>query len=156
MKQNIPFKNPRKFFILILGIVALSSCGDKMKNNKDLRQAFEFHQEAVKVRQTAKEKMAQLQAIQDSLFLATHGEDLQTISRSLNAWDEQLVEVPGFEEEHDHSDHDHSDHDHSDHDHHHHHHDEAPELTPEQHLGVQQHLLNEIKAIVERIDNLKE
>ncbi len=146
-------KRTSHFFFLILGVVSLSSCGDNMKNNKDLQQAFQFHKEAVKVRQAAKEKMTLLQANEDSLFLATYGEDLQIISRSLNAWDEQLVEVPGFEEEHDHSDHDHSDHDHSGHDHHH---DEAPELTPEQHLGVQQHLLKEIKAIVERIENLKE
>ncbi len=134
----------------MLGIIALSSaCGDKQMN-KDLQQAFELHKEAIKIRQMAQDQMAKLQANKDSLFVETYTKDLQSISSSLEAWDEQLVEVPGFEEEHDHSDHDHSDHDH------HHHHDEQQELTPKQHLEVQQHLLEEIQAIAEKVNNIKE
>ena len=135
----------------MLGIIALlTACGDKAKTNKDLQQAFEFHLEALEVRQTIKGQMAQLMANTDSLFVATHKGALDSLNGALESWDEQLVEVPGFEEEHDHSHHDHSDHDHSDHDHHHHDHAQQ-ELTPKQHLEVQQHLLEEIKAIAEKV-----
>ncbi|WP_422080141.1 hypothetical protein [Ulvibacterium sp.] len=142
----------RKLRILILGILALSfACGDKKQKGEDLQQAFELHQEAIEIRQMTQDQVAHLKANTDSLFVKMYTKDLQSISRSLEAWDEQLVEVPGFEEEHDHSGHDHSGHDHD-----HHHHDAHPELTPKQHLEVQQHLLEEIKAIAIKIDNIKE
>ncbi len=140
-----------KLLVLTLGlIVLLSACGDKKQHDEDLQQAFELHKEAIKVRQMAQDQMAQLNANNDSLFVATYTKDLQSISGLLETWDGQLVEVPGFEEEHDHSDHDHSDHDH------HHHHDGQQELTPKQHLEIQRHLLEEIQVIAERISNIKE
>ncbi len=140
-----------QLLMLMLGITALlSACGDTKQKNEDLQQAFELHTEAVKIRQMTEDQMTQLQANKDSLFVATYTKDLQSISQSLEAWDEQLVEVPGFEHDHDHSDHDHSDHDH------HHHHDEQQDLTPKQHLEVQQHLLQEIQAIAEKINTIKE
>ncbi|WP_299537191.1 hypothetical protein [Ulvibacterium sp.] len=139
-----------KLLVLFLGILALSTaCGDKKQANEDLQQAFELHKEAVKIRQMMQDQMTQLKANMDSLFVETHSKDLNSISSALEAWDEQLVEVPGFEEEHDHSGHDH-DHDHD------HHHDNHPELTPKQHLEVQQHLLEEIKEIAVKIDDIKE
>ena len=151
MIQRKRLIRPCKLLVLMLGIITLSSaCGDKKQTDADLQQAFEFHKEAIKIRQMTQDQMVQLQANKDSLFVAAFANDLQSISRSLETWDEQLVEVPGFEEEHDHSGHDHSDHDH------HHHHDEQQELTPKQHLEVQQHLLEEIQAIAEKINNIKE
>ncbi|WP_425237089.1 hypothetical protein [Ulvibacterium sp.] len=130
----------------MFGILALSSaCGDKKQMNEDLQRAFELHKEAMEIRHMTQDQIAQLKANTDSLFVKTYTKDLQSISHSLDAWDEQLVEVPGFEEEHDHSGHNHE-----------HHHDEHPELTPKQHLEVQQHLLEEIKAIAIKIDNIKE
>ena len=95
------------------------------------------------IRNQTADQLAKLTANEDSLFVKAYKKDLDSISRSLKAWDEQLVEVPGFEEEHDHSGHDH-------------HHDEQPELTPEQHLEVQQYLLQEIRAIEKSINQIKE
>nr|WP_298998809.1 hypothetical protein [uncultured Allomuricauda sp.] len=139
--------------ILVLGITALiSACGDSKEKNENLQQAFKFHEEAIKFRQTAEDQISKLKADTDSLFVATYSNDLKSISSALEAWDEQLIEVPGFEEEHDHSHHDHSGHDH---DHHHHNHSQQ-ELTPEQHLEVQQHLLQEIKGLVEKINSIKQ
>ena len=124
------------------------ACGGKKEPNEDLQQAFKLHQEAVNIHNQAGEQLAKLMANGDSLFIQANQKDLDSISRSLKAWNEQLVEVPGFEEAHDHSGHDHSGHDH--------HHAKQPELTPQQHLQVQQHLLQEIRAIEKRIDQIKE
>ncbi|BFP40559.1 hypothetical protein FGF1_14040 [Flavobacteriaceae bacterium GF1] len=150
MIQRKRLIRPRKLLIPILGILALSlSCSDKKQTNEDLQQAFELHEKAIKIRQMAQDQMDQLQANKDSLFVEAYAKDLRSLSSSLEAWDGQVVEVPGFEEEHDHSDHDHSDHDH-------HHHGEQQELTPKQHLEVQQHLLDEIQAIAEKINTINE
>ncbi|MEM6895428.1 MAG: hypothetical protein AAF554_17155 [Bacteroidota bacterium] len=127
-------------------ISLLSGCGEK-KKDENLIQAFKFHEEAIQVRQTAKDEMAKLEAITDSVFVATYSDELNSINSALEEWDEQLIEVPGFEEEHDHSHHDH------DHDHEHNHSEQ--ELTPKQHLEVQQHLLDEIKSIAEKINTIK-
>ena len=146
------FANQCKTLIPILGIIfLLTACGDKKQTNEDLQQAFELHKEAIKIRKMMDDQMAQLKSNKDSLFVETYTKDLNSISLSLGTWDEQLVEVPGFEEEHNHSDHDH--HDHSGHDHHHGEHQQ--ELTPKQHLEVQQHLLQDIKAIAEKIGSIK-
>lgn len=132
-----------------LGLIALAvACGGKKEPNEDLQQAFKLHQEAVNIHNQADQQLAELMTNGDSLFIEANQKDLDSISRSLKAWNEQLVEVPGFEEAHDHSGHDHSGHDH--------HHDKQPELTPQQHLQVQQHLLQEIRAIEKRINQIKE
>ena len=153
MIQKHRFTKPLQIFVLLFSIIALTSaCGDKEKD-KDLVQAFKFHEEAIAVRQTVADQIEKLKANTDSLFVATYSNELKTISSALEEWDEQLVEVPGFEEEHDHSHHDHSGHDH-DHDHDHNHSEQ--ELTPQQHLEVQQHLLQEIKGLAEKVGGIKE
>lgn len=135
-------------------MVLLLACGGNEKPHKDLQQAFELHEEAMKIRNQTGDELAKLTTIEDSLFVATYKTDFESIASSLKEWDDQLVEVPGFEhaDGHDHSGHDHSGHDHSGHDHGH---GEQQELTPEQHLEVQQHLLQEIKAMAEKVDQIK-
>jgi len=165
MILNISFFESCNLFALItLGMMTLVvACGDSKKTNEDLQQAFELHQEAVKIRQITDKQMDELKANEDSLLVSTYQADLDYISRSLEEWDEQLVEVPGFEHEHDHSDHDHAGHIHAGHIHtgqelnheHDHSHGEQTNLTPEQHLQVQRHLLNEIKAIAEEVNQIK-
>jgi len=140
-----------KLFIPILVIaILLSACGDKKETSEDLRQAFELHLEAIKTRQLTKEKLARLKAHTDTVFVKTYGQHLDSLDQLLEAWDENLIEVPGFEEEHDHDHHDH-DHDHD----HHHHHNAQQDLTPKQHLEVQRHLLEEIKGISKKIDAIQ-
>lgn len=170
MIQSTSFLRPWQRLVLVLGIVALSSACAEKKADEDLQKAFQLHEEAMEMRQKAQEQLDQLKANKDSLFLATHAETLESFESSLEEWDEQVVEVPGFEHAHDHAGHDHSDHDHSEHDHgdhaehdhsdhdhsshDHHNHGSEPELTPKQHLEVQQYLLDEINAIAERISAL--
>lgn len=152
-KDKSPSMNTYKLLLPIIGIITLlSACGDKKQTNPDLQQAFEIHGEALKIYNSARDQIAVLKANTDSIFVATYANDLNAISNSLEEWDEQLVEVPGFDHDHDHAEHDHADHDHSDHDHDH---DEHQELTPEQHLAVQQQLLEEIKTIAEKINTIK-
>ena len=144
-----------KFFITLLGILLLSlSCSDKKKNDEDLNSAFQLHKEAIKVRQNVQDLITQLNSNQDSVFLEKNGASIKAIDLALAEWDKQLIEVPGFDEEHDHSHHDHSGHDHDhDHDHDHGH---QPELTSKQHLEVQQQLLVNIKKLEEKIKAIKE
>ncbi|NQZ45513.1 MAG: hypothetical protein HRT65_14500 [Flavobacteriaceae bacterium] len=153
MKQLKRLPKRIKILIPMIGMVLLwSSCGDKKASNENLQKAFEIHNEALGIQKSALDQMAKLRANKDSLFLDTYSNELNTISSSLEAWNEQLVEVPGFDD-HDHSHHDHSDHDH---DHDEHQQNGHQELTPEQHLEVQQQLLVEIRAIAEKIEKIKE
>lgn len=131
---------------IIIGIITLLiGCNNNKKSHSDLQKAFEFHQEAIKIRQITDKDMSLLNGNKDSSFIKTYKRDLDSISILLNSWDEVLIEVPGFDEDHDHSGHDH------DHDH-----DKLPELTAEQHLEVQQHLLKEIRRIAEKVNNIKD
>ena len=146
MIQKIDFSNRCQQLIFTFGLIVLSvACGNQKKTNEDLQQAFKLHQEAMNVRDQTVDQLAKLTANEDSLFVKTYKKDLDSISRALEAWDEQLVEVPGFEDDHDHSGHDH------DHDH-----DEQPDMTPEQHLEVQQYMLQQIRAIEKSINQIKE
>lgn len=142
----IEIKNFFAYAILISLVSLVTACSDKKEKDEDLVEAFRIHQEAIKIRQSTQEQIEKLTTLTDSAFIATHGNSLDSISESLSQWDEQLVEVPGFEEEHHH--HDHAGHDH-DHDH-----SEGPDLTPQQHLEVQQYLLEDIKIIAEKVDQI--
>lgn len=144
MRQRIDITNcSKQLFFMVLLVTSMVACGDK-KQHEDLQQAFKLHQDAINIREQIADQITKLVTNQDSLFAATYKTDLDAISLSLKTWDEQLVEVPGFEEEHDHSGHDH-----------HHHHTET-ELTPGQHLELQQHLLQEIQTIEARIKEIAE
>lgn len=141
MRQKQGFINLCKILVLLLGIITIVvACDEKKKPNEDLQQAFRLHKKAVKIRQMADDQLDQLKANKDSLFIKAYKKDLEAIVSSLEVWDKQLIEVPGFE------------HDHAGHDHHHH---EQQELTPKQHLEAQQHLLKEIQGIAEKIDEIK-
>ncbi len=144
-----------KLLITLLGLMVLSlSCSDKKKNDEDLNSAFQLHKEAIKVRQSVQDLITQLNSNQDSVFLQKNTASMKAIDLALAEWDGQLIEVPGFDEEHDHGHHDHSGHDH-DHDHDHSH-GQEPELTSKQHLEVQQQLLNDIKMLAEKLESIKE
>ena len=148
MQQRTLSTGPLKVITVLLCLsIFVLSCSDKKKTDEDLKRAFQLHKEAIKVRQTVQNLITQLNSNQDSVFLAENATSINAIDLSLAEWDEQLIEVPGFEEEHHH--HDHADHDH-DHDHGH-----QPELTSKQHLEVQQQLLDNIKMIAGKIRALQ-
>ncbi len=119
------------------------SCGGSEKPSEELTQAFKLHEEAVSIRNQVADQIAKLEGSTDSLFVEANKSNLDSFRISLNVWNEQLVEVPGFEAAHEHEGH-------------HHDHDEPLDLTPKQHLEVQQHLLSEIKALAESVNQIEQ
>ena len=142
-----------KVFILSIGmLLVLLSCGEA-KKSPELEEAFKIHNEALAIRSEMSKKLSELQANKDSIFVQTHAATLSAIGTSLEEWDEQVVEHEHDHSGHDHSEQDLSDHNHSEHDHNHDHHEQ--ELTPKQHLEVQQQLLEDITAIAEKIEGIQ-
>ncbi len=147
-----------KLVLIALFAALLAGCNSGEKVDEDLQTAFKIHEEAVEVRKKIADQINTFKENTDSLFVESYKSDLDSIRLLLEAWDDQLVEVPGFDHEHDHSDHD-DEHDHSGHDHDHDHdhdHENTPELSPEQHLEVQKHLLSQIKLIAEYVSQLEQ
>jgi len=155
---NLTYPNGKEILISLALIFIFFACGES-KQDESLIKAFELHNESMEVRKSTEEKISVLLANQDSAFTAKHSATLDSLNSALAAWDEQVIEVPGFEHSHNDHHHDHSghEHDHEGHDHDHSHsHGDEPDLTPKQHLDVQQHLLDEIKALEKAIGDIKE
>ena len=100
-----------------------------------LEEAFGLHQEAIAVNKAIREKLQSVEA-NDSL--------MNNIRKRLQTWEENLVEVPGFEHDHDHS-----------HGGHHHHHDHGNELevTPADMKIIQQEFLDSIQVIKQEVES---
>ncbi|WP_209329352.1 hypothetical protein [Lunatimonas salinarum] len=111
--------------ILIWLLYLLVGCNDTTQE-KQLQEAYSFHEKSLAIR----EKLENLLKSAEHLAPTQYDE----LRAFLEEWDNSFVEVPGFEHTHDH--------DHQGHDHHHAH--KAPELTPQQHLQLQQHLYGEL------------
>lgn len=130
-------------FLMLVGLITLMcACGGSEKKDERLQKAYELHLESVGLREEAGKHLEEMINSTDSGFLNSPHPELDSATHSLKEWDEQLVEVPGFEEEEHEG-------------HHHHHHGEQQQLTPEQHLEVQQQLLSEIKQIASDIDQIQ-
>jgi hypothetical protein len=69
-------------------------------------------------------------------------DSVKLISRTLEHWQADIVEVPGNDDSHDHQGHNHS-------------HERLPEVTEEQMLGIQKELDERLRAIGKRITSLK-
>ena len=134
----------KRILTTLLLLAIIMACSHDKKPDENLQQAFKIHEDAVGLRNQIADKLENLNSIEDSLFVAAYKKNLDSINGALETWDEQLVEVPGFEESHDHEGHDH------------HHHDEQSDMTSEQHLQVQQHLFQEIQTIEKSINQVKE
>lgn len=153
MKINDNIWKTQKLVILATGILmAASACDEPQKQEHDekLKEAFDVHTESVEIRSNVAEQIATIKQNQDSLFVANHQTQLDSLYSLVETWDDQLVEVPGYEHAHDHAGHDHS------HDHHHHGHDhvENLNLTSAEHLEIQQHLKQEITSLKEAFSEI--
>ncbi len=116
---------------LLFGLFVLTNCSQvDPEAQKMLKEANDIHNEAVKVENALKEKMADFESIQTNLAAKVEAvadsaaaapiqaviKELSSIKDAYGLWSESVVEVPGQEHNHDHGhDHDH-DHDHA-HDH---------------------------------------
>lgn len=101
--------------------------------------------EAARWHESALVKRAALGYTLDSLGQAglAPQDSLARWRQALNAWDESLVEVPGYE---------HADHDH--HSHNHHAHQPQAELSPEDALAVQRELHTQLLQLEARVTRI--
>ena len=143
--SNRKFKMNRSWLLMVPLLIFAASCGTNKKVDEDLQKAYELHEKSVGIRSRVDVKIHSLFDRGDSIAVIGKVHLLDSIKSALSTWDEQMIEVPGFEDEHDHSGHDHTGHDHN---------HSKVELTPVQHLEVQQHLLEEIQAIANKLDKL--
>lgn len=127
---------------IVLGIVASTLwCGCQSSEPSDtLKQAHEAHQEAMAIYAQSRKLLDSLKAAQpdNEVLLAR----LDSVSKTLTVWEENLWEVPGFEHSHDH-----------DHEGHAHHHTSAPSMTDASMLEYQ---LEAKKAIEEVHGSLRQ
>lgn len=140
---NLKLKNSLYVIAFLWMTYALLACTGEEEKSEELEKAFELHLESLEIRKNVTEKLSKLTTDADSVFMEKNKIQLDSIQAALKDWDELFIEVPGFE------------HDHEGHDHHHHHdHNSGPQLTPTEHLDLQQYLLTEIKRILESINKL--
>lgn len=119
----------------VFTLILFVSCSGHSKPDPQLEEAFRIHKEALQVEKEARDLLEKLPEDSDAK---------SKIEARLRSWDENLIEVPGFE--HDHS-HDHHGHDHS--------HGSDVELAPEDMLAVQKVLLDSVTTIREDLQSLQ-
>ena len=130
--QQLPILILKPYWFGLISIVIFScACSNSNSDEENalLQEANKIHLEAMAVE---KEVNKQLKALDQDTF------NLDPIKERLKNWDENLIEVPGFEHDHDH------DHDHD--------HGKALEVLPEDMLIIQQEFLDSIRAIRKDVD----
>ena len=118
--------------LLVLFIMVFASCSKENEKDPLLVKAFEVHKKSLSLAKDVKEVLD---------GMPENDSTAMRIEKSLKAWEEMVIEVPGFEHEHHHT---------HDHEHHHHHnHGSQINLTPQQMLDIQIELQDSIAAIKE-------
>ncbi|MEM6700499.1 MAG: hypothetical protein AAF806_17175 [Bacteroidota bacterium] len=129
----------------------LISCASPDESQEILKQANDIHLEAIKINKTAQPKLEEAIALKSQIE-GKEGEksmeeekfiqEVAQLEKSYAYWEENHVEVPGF----DHHDHDHHDHDHD--------HDHGPglEVSAEDMLLIQQEFKDSITVILEKLE----
>ncbi len=110
------------------------SCLGGHKHDPVLTEAFEVHKQSLAM---AKEVRSRLDNISNTDSSRIH------LESRLAQWNENIIEVPGFEHHHEHG-----------HDHHHHHNHSSLELMPTDMLNVQNEFLDSIKVILTDIKSI--
>ena len=124
------------FFTLLLGLL-FCACSEPAKDPL-LIEAHHIHLKAMDIEKAISEDLKSIDSDTSSIV---------SIKKRLSNWRENLVEVPGFEEEHDHS------HDHAGHDHH----DHGPTLdvSPADMLTIQKEFFDTIQVIQKDLVQVK-
>lgn len=124
-----------KYILIFVVLALLMACSghNHEKVSETLKQAQNLHKESIVRYNALKSKLDSLENIYPNK------EAFQPLSTALNTWHNDLVEVPGLP--HDHEGHDHD-------------HEPPPELTEEQHLAVQQEMLEHLKNLEDQYDQL--
>ena len=131
--------------MLLLGLGALVfACSDQAPD-ENLQKAFEIHVQSLEIRKSSGEELSLLKENLDPIAVSKYGRILDSLATLLEGWDNELIEVPGFEEDHHHGHHDHSYEEHV----------EDLNLTSAEHLEIQKHLMDEIKGLQKAIDQIQ-
>lgn len=136
------------FGLILSGLLACSSSGDK--HDPVLEEAARYHNEATAIQAKLEPRVDQI----DSLKTVLTGQSLpanaariatlDSIKTAFDAWEENLVEVPGMPHEHDHA--------HGKHEHHHHTDASLKDLPADQMRDLQRETLNSIRQLQDRFD----
>lgn len=116
--------------VLFLSLLLSYGCSSNEKHDPVLTQANQVHLEALDLHEAMELKLDSLRA----QVVSPSDSRLDSLAEALAEWEGRLIEVPGFEDQHDHEGHEHD-------------HRPAPELTPDQMLAVQREFLEEIKVL---------
>lgn len=155
-------KQQNYFSIVLFALLLVFSCNGKdEKAEALLKEAAKWHNEAMAIHKELMPKMkeieelkAKLTAQKDSLVgrdenainqLETEIVKLENISKDMQEWMENIVEVPHNEEHHHHHEGEAHDHNHS------HEHRTETDLAPEQMLEIQKEMKTNILKIQDKI-----
>lgn len=128
----------KKWILICLAQISLYACSMSNKDKETLLQAATVHNEMI-LEAAALEDWLNNAASDSTLTIPP--DSIVTWTAALEAWEKDIVEVPGNEE--------HTEHDGA---HHHHHHSESVDVTAEQMLTIQLHLNRRLEALQMRIN----
>jgi hypothetical protein len=105
--------------------------------------------EAATIHNSAFDKAGELEEMLENLKSDTTviADSVEILLKAIEAWESQMVEVPGNEHHHDHAEE-------GEEHHHHHEHGKTLDVTAQEMLTVQQEMKRQIEAIQVRIENL--
>ena len=143
-------------FISLVSIVGFIACSGESEEHKILHEAADLHVEALKIKKELTGDLEQLRQLKNGIQVQGRAltEEEVKFTKAVNLlenrlayWEENHVEVPGFE----HGEHDHSGHDHSGHDHNH-----GPkfQLPPDDMLIIQKEFKDSIVVIKRSLESL--
>ena len=142
------------FGIFFLFIASCSNSNNSKKDNTILQQAGQIHLEAVKIDEKIQPTLTKVTSVKQQLEQKTIELTLEEkgflqevieLERSYAFWEENHVEVPGFE---------HEGHDHHDHSHHDHNHGPSLDVSAEDMLLIQQEFKDSLSSIAARLEKL--
>ncbi|MGK0389087.1 MAG: G3E family GTPase [Maribacter sp.] len=143
------------FLLLITIILASCSTGQQQAEVQDplLIEAFKYHNEAIEVEKSLQSIIEELNAKKSTIQSAGKElgeEDMKfidlanRIEKSYKRWEENRIEVPGFEHEHDHSQEGHQ----------HHNHGNDIQLTPQQMMEVQKESMKDLGDMLRKAEGM--
>ncbi|PRY34627.1 hypothetical protein CLV58_11620 [Spirosoma oryzae] len=134
-----------------LALSRLKDCSSSSdKHDPLLDEAARYHNEATVIQATLEPRVDQIDSLKTVLTEqslpanAARIATLDSIKTAFEAWEENLVEVPGMSHEHDHT--------HGKHEHHHHTDATLKDLPADQMRDLQRETLNSIRQLQDRFD----
>ncbi|HMP99720.1 MAG TPA: hypothetical protein PKC24_08060 [Cyclobacteriaceae bacterium] len=122
-----------KQILIILSVLFIAACHAK-KEDPVLAEAAAVHEEAMQLFHELEDLLKELEQNESIAVDA-----MASIKIALQEWEENLVEVPGYEHDHEHEAHGH---------HHHHHAHQKMEVTSDEMLLIQKEIRDNINNLL--------